>query len=166
MGSHKSDFTKSGHSSLWETERHIAKIWKTSGMKWGSGFRLCLYETLRYAVCLSAALPPCAPTAFPWECGLLFRTPRIASGVLLVRLMWAKQRGNKKYRNLQIIAELKTSRSFTQAHRVFSLLHRHKQSLRCVYVCIYTWRPSCKYGCAVFRPLGGQWRVHLWVAAC
>lgn len=101
---------------------------------WSSAFGLCLYGTLWSAVCLSVcSSPPCAPRAFPWECGLLFRTPGIASGVLLVRLMWAKQRGNKDYRNLQIIAELKTSHSFTQAHKDVSLGQTQADTPVCVH---------------------------------
>lgn len=103
------------------------------------------------SVCSS---PPCAPRAFPWECGLLFRIPGIASGVLLVHLMWAKQRGNKEYRNLHIIAEWKTSCSFAQAHEVLSLVQT--QADMC-----------CKHGHAACSVLGeGQWSRHFWVAAC
>lgn len=77
---------------------------------------------------------PCAPRAFPWECSLLFRTPGIASGVLLVRLMWAKQRGNKEYGNLQIIAELKTSGSLTQAQKTLSLALKQADTQVCVHI--------------------------------
>lgn len=103
-------------------------------LRWRIGFVLCLYGTLCSAICLSIAVSPCATRAFPRECGLLSRTPGIARGVLLVRLMWAKQRGNKEHGNLQIIAAQKTSCSFTQARK--SVLSRRDASGRiaCVHI--------------------------------
>lgn len=47
-------------------------------------FACIVHCDLQY-VCLQ--LSPCATRAFPWECGLLFKTPGIAIGVLLVQLM-------------------------------------------------------------------------------
>lgn len=92
-----------------------------SGMKRSGGFFFLFFSSCDCAghcdlQCGCLQLSPCAIRAFPWECGLLLRTPGIASGVLLVRLMWAKQRGNKEHGNLQIIAELKTYCSLGGAH--------------------------------------------------
>lgn len=89
----------------------------------------CMVHCDLHRVCLQ--LSQCATGAFPWECGLLFRTPGIARGLLLAQLMWAEQRGNKKDRKLQIIAEQKTSWSFAQALKVFSLKLGHKQAGMC-----------------------------------
>lgn len=76
--------------------------------------------------------PLCAPRAFPSEYGLLFRTPGIANGTLLACLMWAEQRGNKEYGNLQIITELKTSCPLSPTHKVLCSISKHSQTFSLV----------------------------------
>lgn len=122
-----------------ETKPHVAN--NKSGMKWGSGFSFALVWYIVICSVSVCSSRPCAPRAFPWECGLLFRTPRIASGGLLVHLMWAKQRGNKEYGNLQRIAELKTSPFFTQIHTALSHAQTQEDTQGCVHIVpvLQTW---------------------------
>lgn len=158
--SHRSGFTKGEPLSLWGNKKpHVAN--KKSGMNWGSQW-IWLVLVWYVVICSKSVCssPPCAPRAFPWECGLLFRTPGIASGVLLVRLMWAKQRGNKEYGNLQIIAELKTSRSFTQARKTLSLAQRQTDTWACGHILpvlqSWTCRVQCAQGAVKHTLLGGS----------
>lgn len=85
----------------------------------------CGFVIRSLSVC---SYPPCAPRAFPSEYGLLFQTPGIASGTLLACLMWAEQRGNKEYRNLQIIMELKTCCPLVPTHKVLCSISKHLQT--------------------------------------